>query len=136
MLMKTLAVWLLERAAELLTGAILAYLVFGPSNFPPGSGLAGEIRVGLVAVSFFYVASGYIISCVAFGLLTPRRKPLLHGATMAALFLAHSLVFSLFIAGGAFFPVLLIIGGAIAVFAFNAAGTALLQPAAHGGGSS
>lgn len=127
MLIRKAIVWALERGAELFTGAVLAFIIYGPSNFPAHSTWIEEIRLNLFGVGFFYVASGFVVSCVAFGLLLPRRKPLSHGALIGTLFVAHALLFFAFIARGSELPLAPIASGAVAVFLINVAGTSVLK---------
>jgi hypothetical protein len=127
MLIRIGLVWSLERAAELFAGAVLALIIFGRSSSPMGATLLGELKLNLIGFSFFYVASGYIVSCIAFGLLSPRRRPWVHGASMAAIFLAHAAIFFLFTTGGFAFPILALVAGAGVVAFVNTAGTAVLK---------
>lgn len=117
----------MERATEIFSGAVLALIIFGPSGVLPGATLLDELRVNLLAVGFFYMASGYAVSCVAMGLLSPRRSPLLHGIIMAIFFVANALVFFLFVGGGGELPLVAIIVGAAIVLVINAVGTIVLK---------
>lgn len=122
------AIWLGERALELLLGALLVLAIYDPSDFPRGATPWQELKVNLFAVSFFYVASGYIVSCVALGLLKSRSAPVRHGATMTLVFVGHCLVF--FLIGAAGFPFLAVAVGALIVLFINFVGSAFLEQAA------
>jgi hypothetical protein len=127
MLMRTVAIWIVERATELLAGAALTLAIFGPSDFPLGATVWDELRTALLAVGFFYVASAYVVSCVAVGLLSRRREPVMHGGAMAGLFIGHTLIFFLVIGSGNSFPILLVVVGTVVVFLVNAAGAEVLK---------
>jgi hypothetical protein len=93
-------IWLGERVSEFVFGSCVVFLVFGSSKNAGHPGIIGDIYLGVVAVSFFYVASGYAASTIFFGLIRRSANSMRQSTIMACLFAAHLVAFVVLIGGG------------------------------------
>lgn len=92
MIIRNLAIWIAERTAEIASGGVLMFLLWGRS-YPPGTPLLSELGLTLSLAAMFCLMSGYIITCAVMGLRAVRRPPVRHGAAIGWAFLLHSMLF-------------------------------------------
>lgn len=88
--------WFIERLLEFIAACFLTMLVYGPSNSPRFQGWTGEFELAGIAVSFFYIVTGYLFTTLVPGWIERigfgwRRPP-----AIATLFLLHFALFCLF----------------------------------------
>lgn len=123
MTIRNLAIWIAERAAEIASGGVLMFLLWGRS-YPPGTPLLSELGLTLSLAAIFCLMSGYIITCAVMGLRAVRRPPVRHGAAIGWAFLLHCMLFfTMFGPGGVDGTVFKLVGsGMAAVFFINTAG--------------
>lgn len=80
---KMLVPWSAERATEIAFASYLLSFVFGGHE-----GLGW--RDLILEVWFFYLATGYIVSTLVFGVIIRNAEVTLQGTTMVAVFLVHA----------------------------------------------
>ena len=86
LILKRLAVWLLERLVEgILLGALLGYLLV-----PNFTGLFSGVWVLAVAVGFVLFTHGYYLTTAFFGVVWRSTRSWVYPAITAALFAIHS----------------------------------------------
>lgn len=120
-------IWFMERAAETIFVSIAIMLFIDrPSQHISDSLVEEALRTMLMPL-LFYIISGYLASCIYFGLIARRNSILFQVLIMAAAFTIHTLTFFLLI-GPAFSDYawkLYIFGLAIVVFV-NTLGSLIL----------
>lgn len=89
--------WLGERLAEITVGAAASFVVFGQSTYPIENNALREVTINMLAAVFFMFISGYVISTMIMSCTKMRKKPLLYGAASMLVFLAHVIIFSVFV---------------------------------------
>ena len=97
---KRLAIWAIERAMEMLLAAATVLFVYGPSNDTRFTGVLGELYIATVAVSFFYIASGYVFTTLFLRVFARPRRLAFQVFAMTSAFVAHFLLFLVLSDGG------------------------------------
>jgi hypothetical protein len=106
--MMKFAIWLFERVMEVLAATVIIMAVSGPSRTVSGGRVLEELfRTALIPLTFYFI-SGYLASCVYFGLIS-RSKRKYFPIIMGSLFTAHLLFFS-FISSSWFEPQVVVTG--------------------------
>jgi hypothetical protein len=82
-------VWVGERALEIALAVAMLSLAYGPSGYAPFPGLIGQLYVGAIAILFFYVSTGYVVTTIILRVLLSPRTLLVQIALMCAAFLGH-----------------------------------------------
>src|SRR3954468_7608158 len=95
LIIKRLAVWVLERSIEIVLGAYLLFNLFGTNGSSSHPGLLGDLYLNAIYVLFFYAASGFIVSTIYFGLWRRFTNPAIQSAALGGCFLAHLSLFTL-----------------------------------------
>lgn len=92
---KLLGIWVLERAIEIALGSYMLLIVFGTNASSSYSGTAGDLYINAIYILFFYIASGFIVSAILFGLWRRSTAPFVQSAVLTGCFLVHMLLFML-----------------------------------------
>lgn len=93
--LKKICVWAVERAIEIISGAFILLGVFGTNSNSRYPGVAGDLYINSIFVLGFYIASGFVVSTIYFGLAKRIGNPVLQSGAMAGYFLVHVLLFML-----------------------------------------
>lgn len=111
--MTRLSAWFIERLLEFVAACFLAMLAYGPSNSPRFQGWTGEFELASIAVSFFYIATGYLFTTLVPGWMEKIGFGWIRPPAMTALFLLHFSLFCLFSGGLPEHGIALGVGGAV-----------------------
>jgi hypothetical protein len=129
MILKRLAVWLIETACEALALSVLLIILSGRSE---NRSLADDLLLGLWGTALvFMVGSGYLLTTAILGVLWRSPNPWVYPAIAAALFMAHVQLFATGWGPSTKVPVQ--VGGACIVFACTFLGTRFLRKSAQAG---
>jgi hypothetical protein len=82
-------VWAVERSIELLLLSWLLLVVFGPTQAPGWEGALENVQRNLYAVSYFFLASGYIFTTAWFGVIRVPRSRLVRAWCSVGLVAVH-----------------------------------------------
>ena len=125
-------IWFIERAIETILVSIAIMLFIDRPSQHISDSLAEEVLRTMLLPMLFYIISGYLASCIYFGLISRRNKTLTQVFVMAAAFSVHTLAFFL-LTNGAFYDYIwkfYVFGLAIVVFA-STVGNFLLTRIIH-----
>lgn len=87
-------VWLIERCLETFGMAVLLILIEAPLRHISDSLIEEILRTTFFPL-MFYVISGYLASCIYFGLIARLNNPVLQVGIIAVAFSVHAFVFFL-----------------------------------------
>ena len=83
----------MERAIETLLGSYLLIRVFGSNASSRYRGFTGDLYINSIYLSFFYVASGFFVSTLYFGLWRRSDNPVIQSSILAGAFIFHLVLF-------------------------------------------
>lgn len=87
--LRFLWIWVLERLIEIILGAYLLLQVYGTNASSTYPGIVGDLYMNAIYVSFFYIASGFVISTLYFGLWKRVDNLAIQSLIMTGAFLTH-----------------------------------------------
>lgn len=88
-----LSVWFAERCMEIVIVTTVIMITERPSRGVGGGGLVEEFLRTTAFGLLFYVISGYLASCVYFGLIIRQNSLIRHVFTFALAFVVHAAAF-------------------------------------------
>ena len=88
-------IWSIERAMETILVSIAIILFIDRPSQHISDSLVEEVLRTMLLPILFYIISGYLASCIYFGLISRRNKTLTQVFVMASAFSVHTLAFFL-----------------------------------------
>ena len=93
LIIKSLGLWVLEKASELALGAIICVIFLGRNSEDNSISYIDVYKQDLGIVAIFMLYSGYIITSFIFSIFRPNLKPLQRILIQIIIFLLHCVVF-------------------------------------------
>ncbi len=97
--MMKFGIWFIERAIETILVSIAIILFVDRPSQHISDSLVEEVLRTMLLPMLFYIISGYLASCIYFGLIARRNKTLTQVFVMAAAFSIHTLAFFILTSG-------------------------------------
>lgn len=113
-MMRTLSVWIIERLAEILFVTVTIMVIARPLESVVRGGLVEEFLRTAVFPLAFYIFSGYILSCIVFGIFLRGFIKRRFALVMSIVYAVHFGLF--YLISGASFEPQVVVAGAIALF--------------------
>lgn len=99
--MRKFGIWLFERSIEIVGVSTFIIVHERTIRGARGNFIEELFRTALLSL-IFYIISGYILSCIYFGLISRQKGTLLQVPIMSLAFSVHTFIFFFMIFGGAF----------------------------------
>lgn len=121
---RVLATWLLERILEVTFSTLLVFYLIRPAKGVGSGSIIEELGRTTAAPLFYYVFTGYGLSCILFGLLFRSFSHKVHPPLMAATYAVHAMIFLFFFGRGAPSEIFVTLGlGIVIVWVSNFIGS-------------